>query len=126
MAPRRGSSSWGTEGAPARLPSIAGTSARRLGVVIGLFLAVTAFLVAYNARATLRERDQTLVVNVAARQPALAERYIKAVVLLHGGMVRAVQGAEAEIEIPPVSTDWRVLAKLTQEARLIREMVRTG
>src|SRR6266508_1396405 len=107
-----------------RPPGIGATSVRKLGAVIGLFLLVITFVVAYNARATLRERDQTLVVNVAARQPALAERYIKDVVLevngrisdpaddaailqhtadalLHGGMVRAVQGAEAEIEIPP-------------------------
>jgi len=122
---------------------------RKLGAVIGLFLLVITFVVAYNARATLRQRDQTLVVNVAARQPALAERYIKDVLLtvhgdradpsadaailqhtasalLHGGEVRAVQGADEDIRIPTVSTDWRVLAKLTQEKRLIDDLVRTG
>jgi PAS domain S-box-containing protein len=131
--------------------SVIGTARphRRLEAVVGLFLVLIAAIVAYNARATGRQRDQALVVNVASRQRALAERYIKDVLLvldgaqadpeadaalledtadalLNGGTVIAVQGGDSTIRIRPVSSDWRVIAKLKQERRLIDRLVTTG
>src|SRR5437899_2315247 len=101
---------------------------RRLGAVVGVFLLLITAIVAYNARATNRERNQAVVVNVAARQRALAQRYIEdvhlkvegapadpeadaailrhtALALLHGGTVLAVQGPEVNLRIAPVTTD---------------------
>jgi PAS domain S-box-containing protein len=133
-----------------RLPIMAGgRRSRRLSAVVGLFLLLITGIVGYNARATGQERDQSLVVNVASRQRALAERYMKDVVLkvegvpadptddanilrhtadalIHGGTVLAVQGADQTIRIPPVSTDPRVLAKLNQEWKLIGQLILTG
>src|SRR5436190_14805994 len=115
-------------------------SPRRLEVGVATFLVLIVAIVAYNARATDRERNQALIVNIASRQRALAERYIKDVLirargiqaepqadaeqlvhtanaLLHGGTVQPVQGADTQITIPPVSRDWMVTAKLEQERR---------
>src|SRR5437588_9222671 len=101
-------------------------STRRLAAVVGLFFALIGAIVGYNANATSRERDQALVVNVASRQRALAERYLSDVLvvrnggnadptddgamllhtadaLLRGGTVLAVKGADQTIHIPPVS-----------------------
>jgi len=122
---------------------------RRLGAIVGLFLVLIAAIVTYNATATNHERDQALVVNVASRQRALAERYITDVLLslsgrpadpahdaelldstaealLHGGSVLAVQGADRTVRIPPVSTDSKVIAKLDQERRLIGRLIAAG
>src|SRR5947208_2237886 len=107
---------------------------QRFGVIIALFLVLIALIVGYNARATAKQRDTALVINVAARQRGLAERYIKDVVLkvdgspsdpqedattmrdtaealLAGGEVLAVQGADATVRIPPTTDDWKVVAK---------------
>jgi PAS domain S-box-containing protein len=134
----------------ARSPIMGGLrSARRLEAGVASFLVLIVAIVAYNARATDRERDQALVVNVASRQRALAERYIKDVLLgvqgaradseadarllvhtanalLNGGTVLPVQGADTTISIRPVSTDWKVIAKLEQERRLIQRLLTVG
>ena len=91
-------------------------SERRLLWIVAVYLLVIGTILGYNAIATASERDAALVVNVAARQRAVAERYIKdvllslsgypadpqadaqalqenAVALLDGGTVDAVQGA---------------------------------
>jgi PAS domain S-box-containing protein len=117
--------------------------------VVGLYLLLIAGILAYNARVTDHQRSSALVVNIAGRQHAFAERYVKdvllkaagfqaapeedaailqetAAALLHGGEVLAVQGANATIAIQPASGDWRVIAKLRQEEALIRELVVRG
>lgn len=121
----------------------------RFGWIIALFLALIGAIVGFNARATSRERDSVLVVNVAARQRALAERYIKDVILrvdgfpadpsedaaalsenanalLRGGKVEAVQGADATIVISPIQGDPRSVAKLRQERALINKLLAQG
>lgn len=117
--------------------------------VVGVYLLLIAGILAYNARVTDHQRSSALVVNIAGRQHAFAERYVKdvllkaagfqaapeedaailqgtAAALLQGGKVLAVQGADATIEIQPASGDWRVIAKLRQEQALIRELVGRG
>jgi diguanylate cyclase (GGDEF)-like protein/PAS domain S-box-containing protein len=122
---------------------------RRLRWILALYLLVIASIVGYNARAISKEQGAALIVNVAARQRALAERYQKDVLLrtqdvqadpeddasqllsnaealLHGGDVTAVQGADAQVHIPAASDDPRVIEKLNEERRLIRQLVAAG
>jgi PAS domain S-box-containing protein len=124
-------------------------SERRLVWTVAVYLVVIAAILAYNATATGSERDSALVVNVAARQRAVAERFVKDVVLrlygyeanpqedaqmlqenalalLEGGTVQAVQGADAEVHIPAASSDPKVVVKLEQEQRLIGKLIATG
>jgi PAS domain S-box-containing protein len=116
---------------------------------VALYLILIAGILAYNARVTQHQRSSALVVNIAGRQAAFAERYVKdvllkaagfqadpegdarnlqrtAAALLHGGEVRAVQGAFATITIQPASSDWKVIAKLEHEERLIQKLVGRG
>jgi PAS domain S-box-containing protein len=121
---------------------------RRLGWVIPVLIALVAGIVVYNARALDQQRGSALVVNLAARQRALVERYTTDVllkvngfqadpeasaedvrepvdVLLDGGSVRAPQGDGSRVEIPP-ARDWRVRRKLEQDRRLIDKLIKTG
>jgi hypothetical protein len=121
---------------------------RRLGWVIPVLIVLVTAIVVYNARAIAQQRGSALVVNTAARQRALVERYTKDVllvvdgfqadpeesaeavrqpvnVLLDGGSVRAPQGDGSRVEIPP-ARDWKVRRKLEQDRRLIDELIRTG
>jgi PAS domain S-box-containing protein len=121
---------------------------RRFGWVIPVLIVLVTAIVGYNARAIAQQRGSALVVNTAARQRALVERYTKDVllavdgfqadpedsaeavrqpvdVLLDGGSVRAPQGDGSRVEIPP-ARDWRVRRKLEQDRRLIDELIRTG
>jgi PAS domain S-box-containing protein len=121
---------------------------RRLGWVIPLLVVLVAAIVVYNARALDQQRGSALVVNLAARQRALVERYTTDVllkvdgfqadpeesaedvrepvdVLLDGGSVRAPQGDGSRVEIPP-ARDRRVRLKLEQDRRLIDELIKTG
>jgi PAS domain S-box-containing protein len=121
---------------------------RRLGWVIPVFIVLVTAIVGYNARATAQERGSALVVNIAARQRALVERYTKDVLLvvdgfqadpeesgaalhqtadalLDGGRVLAPQGDDLDVEIP-AARDWKVRRKLEQDRRLIDELTRTG
>ena len=122
---------------------------RRIGRTLAVYLVVITVIVGYNARAIADQRGSALSVNVAARQRALAERYEKDVILttqgiqadpgedaqqllanadalLHGGEVLAVQGADEEVQIQPASHDPLVVAKLTEEDRLIQELIAVG
>jgi diguanylate cyclase (GGDEF)-like protein/PAS domain S-box-containing protein len=101
-----------------------------------------------NAQGVARQRDAALIVNVAGRQRALAERYVKDVLLvkqgaaadpsddaaqleandaalLKGGQVLPVQGADGSVNIPPASSP-DVMVKLTEEHRLIGELLIQG
>src|SRR4051794_3520163 len=62
-----------------------------LGWVVGPYLLLIAGILAYNAIITQHERASALVVNVAGRQHAFAERYAKDVLL-------KVEGFEAAPE----------------------------
>ena len=122
---------------------------RKLRWVVAVFLIVIGVLVGVNAVATSHERNATLIVNIAARQRALAERYIKdlllkadgqpadpledaltlqrtADALLNGGRVKPLQGEEELITIPPYRGDQKVTAKLRQEQLLLSKLVRLG
>lgn len=124
-------------------------SGRKFGWIIALFLILIAAIVGFNARATAKERETALTINVAARQRALAERYIKdvllrvegfqadpqedatqlqetALALLQGGEVQAVQGADATVTIRPMKGDWKTIAKLQQERTLIGKLLSAG
>ena len=121
---------------------------RRLGWVIPVLIALVAGIVVYNARALGEQRGSALVVNLAARQRALVERYTTDVLLvvdgfeadpeesaedvrepvdtlLDGGDVRAPQGDGSRVEIPP-ARDRKVRLKLEQDRRLIDELIKTG
>ena len=101
----------------------------RLGWVIPVFIVLVTAIVGYNARATAQERGSALVVNIAARQRALVERYTKDVLLvvggfqadpeqsaaalhqtadalLDGGSVLAPQGNDLRVKIP-AARDWK-------------------
>ena len=114
-----------------------------------LYLLLIAGIVGYNAHEMGHERGAALVVNVAARQRALAERYVKDVIfntesiqadpqgdesqlltnadaLLHGGDVAVVQGTDGTVHIPPVTGDRRVIVKLEADQRLIEKLVASG
>ena len=122
---------------------------RRLAGIVILYLVLIAGIVGYNALEIGRERGAALIVNVAARQRALAERYVRdallvaegfpadpdedatqlvtnADALLLGGDVIAVQGADSTVHIPPASDDPRVIAKLQAERRLITKLIASG
>ncbi len=122
---------------------------RRLAGIVILYLVLIAGIVGYNAREMSRERGAALSLNVAARQRALAERYVRdaflevegiqadpiddatqlltnADALLVGGDVIAVQGADSVVHIRPASDDLRVIAKLQAEHRLIEKMIASG
>ena len=117
--------------------------------MVGVYLLLIVGILSYNARVTDNERASALVVNIAGRQQAFAERYTKdvllkaagfqaapeedaqslqqtATALLRGGEVLAVQGADRTLRIGPASKDWRVVAKLRQEQALIGQLVTRG
>jgi diguanylate cyclase (GGDEF)-like protein/PAS domain S-box-containing protein len=122
---------------------------RRFRWILALYLIVTASIISYTAGAIADQRGSALIINIAARQRALAERYVKDVVLvtdgiqadpsddaeqlltnanalLVGGDVIAVHGADAEIVIPTASEDPAVIAKLEQEQTLIERLTALG
>jgi diguanylate cyclase (GGDEF)-like protein/PAS domain S-box-containing protein len=122
---------------------------RRLRWILAAYLVVVAAIVAYNAGAVAHQRDAALIVNVAARQRALAERYMKDIVLrtqgeradpnedaaqlrandtalLSGGEVLPVQGADGTVHISRASSDPLAIAKLTEEHRLIENLIGAG
>jgi diguanylate cyclase (GGDEF)-like protein/PAS domain S-box-containing protein len=122
---------------------------RRFRWILASYLIVTAAIISYTAGAIADQRGSALVINIAARQRALAERYVKDVVLLTdgiqadplddahqlltnadallaGGHVIAVHGADAEVVIPTASEDPAVIAKLEQEQKLIERLTTIG
>ena len=121
---------------------------RKLRWTVAAFLALVAGIVGLNAHALGGQRGAALEINVMARQRALAERYIKDVLLvthgyqadpsedarslllnadalLNGGEVPAVQGADESVRILPVD-DRLVAAKLREERRLLGELSDAG
>ncbi len=121
---------------------------RRLRWILAPYLIVVTLIVGYNAHAIAQQRGSAVVVNVAARQRALSERYTKDVILrtqgiaadpqddaeqlranadalLHGGEVTAVQGADATVVLHGAD-DRLVIAKLDEEQRLIAKLLDAG
>jgi diguanylate cyclase (GGDEF)-like protein/PAS domain S-box-containing protein len=117
--------------------------------ILALYLVVVAVIISYTAAAIAHQRGSALIINIASRQRALAERYVKDVVLvtdgiqadptadadqlrvnaqalLMGGDVVAVHGADEETVIPPASDDPLIIAKLRQERRVIEFLILTG
>src|ERR1043166_8870865 len=114
-------------------------------LTFGLFSALTVTL---TIRAASRSQNQAAVVEVAARQRTLAERYVKEVllvrsgaradpaavgdllsssadVLLDGGAVPPVAGDDDEATLARQS-DEVVRAQLAQERRLVDDLTATG
>ena len=114
---------------------------RRVRRTLAAYLAIVTAIVAYTTISIANEQGSALVVNIAARQRALANRYVSdvllvtngmkadpaeaaeelrenATLLLTGGTGVSVHGANAEISIRPVSNP-SVVAKLEQDRRLI-------
>ena len=118
---------------------------RRVGFLIALFPLLIAAIVGYGARETSKVARDIRVISLAGSQRALAERYIKDVLLVTAGRAAdpsqdASQlsanarvllqgdptGAVAFTPMPPATTDFRVVAKLTQEQKLIGRLIDMG
>ena len=116
--------------------------------ILGTFVVFSAASVTLTIRATERSRDQAAVVQVAARQRTLAERYVQEVVLvldgakadpaslakvlttssdalLEGGTAPAANGDDDEVVLQPV-TGAVVRAQLLQERRLVHDLTAYG
>jgi diguanylate cyclase (GGDEF)-like protein/PAS domain S-box-containing protein len=125
------------------------TGGRRTAVAILLTIALlSAVSVALTIAATGRSQHRASVVEVAARQRTLAERYVQEVLLvkageqadpaytaqvlrrsatalLDGGSAPAVNGDDDETTLSAVS-DSNVRAQLEQERRLVNDLTATG
>ena len=112
------------------------------------FALISAITVALSVSATKGSQHRTSVIEVAARQRTLAERYVEEILLiregrqanpaytagvlgtsatslLEGGAVPAVNGDDDETSLPPV--DGRVLrAQFAQEQHLVADLTATG
>jgi diguanylate cyclase (GGDEF)-like protein/PAS domain S-box-containing protein len=121
---------------------------RTIGAILLTFGLFSAVSVTLSIRAAARSQNQAVVVEVAARQRTLAERYVKelvlvrtgaqadpaaiaallsqsANVLLEGGKVPAVEGDDDETTMIR-QTDAVVRAQLQQERRLVADLTATG
>jgi diguanylate cyclase (GGDEF)-like protein/PAS domain S-box-containing protein len=125
------------------------TSGRRTIVAILLtFALVSTLSVTLSIRATSRSKNRASVVEVAARQRTLAERYVKEVllarehrkaepdyvaklmsqsarVLIEGGSAPAVAGDDDETELSPASGA-HIRSELEQARRLVADLTGTG
>ncbi len=122
---------------------------RRVGFMIAMFPLLIAGIVGYSAKETGKVARDIRVISLAGGQRALAERYIKDVLLRADG--RRADPAEDAVELAanaasllgeslpgedqgqgqgsplePASRDVRVVAKLRQERALIRRLVARG
>jgi diguanylate cyclase (GGDEF)-like protein/PAS domain S-box-containing protein len=122
---------------------------RRIGPILAIYLVIVTIIVGYDARLISDQRGSALIINVAGRQRALAERYEKDVILstqgvqtdpgddeeqlqtnadalVQGGDVIAVQGADQEIRIRRAGTTRLIVGKVTEDRRLIKELIASG
>jgi diguanylate cyclase (GGDEF)-like protein/PAS domain S-box-containing protein len=123
-------------------------SRRPIAAVLLTFALFSTVSVAFSIRATNRSQNRAAMVEVAARQRTLVERYVQevllarareeaapaytaalleksAAVLLRGGKVPAVHGDDDETELAAASGA-PARAELQQEARLVRDLTRAG
>jgi diguanylate cyclase (GGDEF)-like protein/PAS domain S-box-containing protein len=133
--------------APAFRP-FAARSRRPIAAVLLTFALFSTVSVALSIRATERSQHRAAMVEVAARQRTLAERYVQelllarageqaaprytaglleqsARILLQGGEAPPVNGDDDETELAAVG-DPAARAQLRQEARLVRDLTNTG
>ncbi len=121
---------------------------RTVAAILATFALFSAVSVGLSIWATSRSQYKASVLEVAARQRTLAERYVKEVLLtrsgtqadpayistllersshalLEGGMAPAVYGDDDETRLAPASGS-DVRAQLLQERRLVRDLTATG
>jgi diguanylate cyclase (GGDEF)-like protein/PAS domain S-box-containing protein len=121
---------------------------RTIVAILLLFALLSGLSVYLSTRATARSKNRASVVQVAARQRTLAERYVNEVflarahidadpaytagvlrrsarTLLDGGVAPAVAGDDDETRLPAVG-DATARAQLEQEERLVDDLVHTG
>jgi diguanylate cyclase (GGDEF)-like protein/PAS domain S-box-containing protein len=119
-----------------------------IAAILVTFALVSALSAAVSIWTTARSKNGAALVEVAARQRTLAERYVADVelvrggkaanpdrtaallaasvqALLAGGPVPAVDGDDDEMDVPAV-TDRAARAQLMQEQRLVTDLARTG
>jgi hypothetical protein len=119
-----------------------------IAAILVTFALVSALSAALSIWTTARSKNGAALVEVAARQRTLAERYVadvqlarsgkaanpartaallasSAQALLGGGQVPAVDGDDDEMDVPAVS-DPAARAQLMQEQRLVADLSRTG
>jgi diguanylate cyclase (GGDEF)-like protein/PAS domain S-box-containing protein len=119
-----------------------------IAAILVTFALVSALSAALSIWTTARSKNGAALVEVAARQRTLAERYVADVQLAHsgksanpgrtagllatsaralidGGTVPAVDGDDDEMDVPAVS-DPVARAQLMQEQRLVTDLARTG
>jgi diguanylate cyclase (GGDEF)-like protein/PAS domain S-box-containing protein len=127
---------------------LAARGRRTIVAILVLFALLSGLSIYLSTRATSRSRNRAAVVQVAARQRTLAERYVNEVlltkagvaadpgytasvlrrsadVLLDGGIAPAVNGDDDEIRLPAVG-DAAAREQLMQEQRLVADLVATG
>src|SRR5438270_8900727 len=121
---------------------------RTIAGILATFALFSTLTVTVSIWATSGSRHRASVLEVAARQRTLAERYVKDVLLaragaeadpaltgrllalsadalLNGGVAPAVNGDDDETLLPPAS-GVTVRAQLRQERRLVRDLTATG
>ena len=142
MSPLRAS------GNAAALRPFAARSRSPIAAILVVFALFSALSVSLSIRSTSGSRHNAAVVEVAARQRTLAERYVKAVLLvrerrqadpyytagilsrsakalLNGGTAPAVNGDDDATKLPAASNRIE-RAQLVQEARLVHDLAATG
>ena len=120
----------------------------RLLTLMLLLISVIGTIIVLSVQSETDQKSRALVDNIAGRQPVLAQRYVKEVLLtvegfradpdetaqqllstgdalLDGGSVLAVQGNDKRVDVPPAH-DTTVRAKLTEELRLDHALVDAG
>jgi diguanylate cyclase (GGDEF)-like protein/PAS domain S-box-containing protein len=133
---------------PHRFHPLQARGRRAVAAILVTFALVSALSITLSLRATGRSKHQAAIVQVAARQRTLAERYVNevllrrggraadpattagllersAAVLLDGGEAPAVNGDDDEMDLPGTSIQTARL-QLLQEQRLVRDLVATG
>ena len=135
-------------GKAAALRPFSARSRSPIAAILIVFALFSTLSVGLSIRSTSGSRHNAAVVEVAARQRTLAERYVKAVLLaregrpadpyytarvlsrsakalLNGGTAPGVNGDDDETRLPPAKG--RVeRAQLRQEARLVNDLAATG
>ncbi len=128
--------------------AVGGASKAPIIAIFVTFALISAATIALSVTATKASQHRTEVIQVAARQRTLAERYLEeillirehkqadpaytagvlaasAAALLEGGTAPTVNGDDDEATIPPA--DGKVLrAQFVQEQRLVADLVATG
>jgi diguanylate cyclase (GGDEF)-like protein/PAS domain S-box-containing protein len=121
---------------------------RSIAAILLTFVVLSAVSVAVSIWATSRSQDQGALVEIAARQRTLAERYVNQVLLAHagarvdpdrtsqllaqsaqallgGGVAPAVEGDDDETKVSATSEP-TVRAQLEQQRRLVEDLTATG